>query len=270
MCDYNPLEKGGIGWMDLTAFKAGKVKDFYREVVGWKVTEMPMEGYSDYVMHAPGSDKAVAGICHARGANAELPPQWLIYITVEDVDGAAEKCVSLGGQLVVEPRDMGDMGRFCVIRDPAGAVAALFTPSQAMRDSSGAANPQATFPAVPGAEGETAEAAPSHPQAHSHDPEEHPHEHGHPHEHDHPHEHGHPHRHGHGHGRGHGRCGGFGHGHHHGHHHEPEVDHDHTHGVEGDHCHPHHHHDDEDGKTYVHEHPHDPKGHHVHRHRGEE
>ncbi|MFB3107254.1 MAG: hypothetical protein ACE1ZA_20350, partial [Pseudomonadales bacterium] len=39
----------------------------------------------------------VAGICHARGSNANLPPQWLIYINVADVDKSVQRCVEMGG-----------------------------------------------------------------------------------------------------------------------------------------------------------------------------
>ena len=73
------------------------------------------------------SETSVAGICHARGVNADLPPDWLIYIAVEDVDGSAQLCEDLGGEVVVQPRFMIN-GRFCVIRDPAGAVCALYRP----------------------------------------------------------------------------------------------------------------------------------------------
>ncbi len=121
---------GSIGWTDLTVGDAGKVQDFYKAVVGWTSSETDMGGYSDFCMNLPESGTTVAGICHARGVNASLPPQWLVYITVEDVDQSARRCVDLGGAVLVGPKDMGPSGRYCVIRDPAGAVAALFTPAR--------------------------------------------------------------------------------------------------------------------------------------------
>lgn len=36
------------------------------------------------------------------------------------------KCVELGGAVIARPRAMGSQGRYCVVRDPAGAVAAFF------------------------------------------------------------------------------------------------------------------------------------------------
>ena len=49
--------------------------------------------------------------------------------TVENVDTSAARCVELGGKVLIEPKGMGGYGRFCVIQDPAGAVAALFQPA---------------------------------------------------------------------------------------------------------------------------------------------
>lgn len=118
-------EVGGISWADLTVGNAGEVRDFYAAVVGWTVSELDMGGYADYCMNAAESGETKAGICHARGVNAELPPQWLVYITVEDLDESLRRCVEMGGKIRVEPRGGCEEGRYCVIEDPAGAVAAL-------------------------------------------------------------------------------------------------------------------------------------------------
>jgi hypothetical protein len=116
---------GKIGWVDLTVPEAGRVRDFYRAVVGWQSEGVEMGGYEDYCM-LPEEGGAVAGVCHARGANAGLPAQWLVYITVADLEASLEACRRLGGSVLREPRGLGGAGRFAVLRDPAGAVCALF------------------------------------------------------------------------------------------------------------------------------------------------
>ena len=115
---------GTIAWTDLTIPNADEVRDFYAAVTGWKPQDVSMGEYNDYVMATP-EGTGVAGVCHARGTNAGLPPQWLIYITVEDVDRAAAECNANGGSIIKGPLAMSG-GRICVIRDPAGAVCALF------------------------------------------------------------------------------------------------------------------------------------------------
>lgn len=121
---------GAITWTDLTVANASEIRDFYRAVVGWEPDAVDMGGYSDYNMVAPGTGRPTAGICHARGANADLPAHWLVYINVEDLDASIEQCRKLGGAVVAGPKGMSDQGRYCVIRDPAGAVAALFEPAR--------------------------------------------------------------------------------------------------------------------------------------------
>ena len=49
-------------------------------------------------------------------------------LTVPDLDAATRRCVELGGRLLAERRSAGP-GSYCVIRDPAGAVAALYQPA---------------------------------------------------------------------------------------------------------------------------------------------
>lgn len=120
---------GTIGWHDLTVPNAEQVREFYKAVVGWESSGVDMGGYEDFNMLAPGTSEPAAGICHARGGNADLPAQWLMYIIVENTDESARKCTELGGAVLAGPRDMGG-GRFAVIRDPAGAVCALFQPGK--------------------------------------------------------------------------------------------------------------------------------------------
>lgn len=116
---------GKIGWIDMTVDDADGVRDFYKRVVGWGSEDVSMGDYSDYSMTLPDSGDAVSGICHARGGNAGLPGGWLIYITVADVEASAAACTANGGEVLLEPKGLAG-GRFCIIRDPSGATAALF------------------------------------------------------------------------------------------------------------------------------------------------
>jgi hypothetical protein len=116
---------GTITWTDLTIRDADRVRDFYAAVVGWQATPIDMGGYNDYCMGPPRVRKPAAGICHARGVNKNLPPQWLVYITVADLRKSLRACVQAGGKIVCPVRKMGG-ARMAVIRDPAGAVAGLY------------------------------------------------------------------------------------------------------------------------------------------------
>ncbi len=130
MSDQHKPKIGSIGWTDLTVENAEQIRDFYSAVVGWKPFGVDMGGYSDFNMNDPETGTPVVGVCHARGGNAGLPPVWLIYVNVEDIEKSIARCVELGGQVIAELKSMAGHGRYCVIRDPAGAALALFEPAR--------------------------------------------------------------------------------------------------------------------------------------------
>ncbi len=59
----------------------------------------------------------------AKGA----PVAWGSYVTVDDVDKQVGKVESLGGTILMPPRDIPNVGRFAVISDPQGAMLTIIT-----------------------------------------------------------------------------------------------------------------------------------------------
>lgn len=112
---------GRVGWFDLTVDNATSVSKFYSKVVGWTPQGMDMGGYEDYLMNDPESGETLAGVCHAKGVNADLPPQWLMYIGVENLEESLKAVEEEGGKVIGEKRSDGKGGHYCLIQDPAGA-----------------------------------------------------------------------------------------------------------------------------------------------------
>ena len=117
---------GTIGWIDLTTGNADQIRDFYESVVGWKSEAVPVESHQDYVITPAGSSEPVAGICHNKGPNADVPGGWMIYIHVDDLVASLESCAHHGGEKVGEVRDLEGYGKSCVIKDPSGSMCVLF------------------------------------------------------------------------------------------------------------------------------------------------
>lgn len=128
MSEAESTETGAIGWIDLTVENAEEIRDFYRAVVGWKPEPVSMGEYDDFNMTAPESGRPMAGVCHARGGNADLPPVWIVYFTVKNVEESAARCREMGGKILSGPKGGDEHGRYCVVADPEGAVCALFQP----------------------------------------------------------------------------------------------------------------------------------------------
>jgi len=131
MSDDKQTPIGKIGWADVTVPNADVVLQFYKEVIGWESEGVGMQeaddSYEDYIVKDVAGD-AVGGVCYQRGVNADLPPVWLIYVPVEDVEASITRCLELGGAVVKRVEDNGKVV-FVVIKDPAGAMMAL-TPAE--------------------------------------------------------------------------------------------------------------------------------------------
>lgn len=117
---------GTLAWTDLTVPDAEGVRDFYAGVVGWVPSPVSMGEYNDFNMVPPGTDQPAAGICHARGTNTDLPATWMVYFVVADLEVSLEGVEGGGGEILVGPKSMGPGSAYAVIRDPAGAVCALY------------------------------------------------------------------------------------------------------------------------------------------------
>ena len=125
--EWTPAE-GVFVWDELMTTDVEGARRFYGEVVGWESRDMDMgSGFVYTLFSAGGVDRAGA---MPLPPNAEgMPPAWLTYLGVEDVDATVEKAKSLGtGAVFMEPTDIPTVGRLAVIADASGAAVGLFRP----------------------------------------------------------------------------------------------------------------------------------------------
>ena len=118
---------GTFCWTELMTRDVEKAKKFYSSLIGWKIEGMDMGGFTYHLLHTPVSGEQVGGMMQMEGPKFEgVPPHWMPYIAVDDIDGSAKKAVELGGKIKVPPTDIPNIGRFCVLQDPTGAVISLY------------------------------------------------------------------------------------------------------------------------------------------------
>jgi hypothetical protein len=55
----------------------------------------------------------------------DVPPNWLVYFTVDDCDEKMRKATELGARTIAPPSDIPDTGRFAILQDPQGAAFAI-------------------------------------------------------------------------------------------------------------------------------------------------
>lgn len=97
-------------------------KKFYGELFGWKL-EPHMSPAGEYTMISPGKGPGGGMMQHHDG---NVPPQWMVYITVENVDDYLEKAKGLGAKEIMGKTQVEEMGWFAVLTDPQGAPFAIW------------------------------------------------------------------------------------------------------------------------------------------------
>ena len=119
---------GTFIWHELYAPDAGAAHQFYAELIGWKTKSMDMGPGGEYRMFAKGKSD-LAGVVSTKAPQFKgVPPHWLVYIGVDDVDATCAHARKLGGKVLMAPMDI-PVGRFAVLEDPQGAVFAVFKPN---------------------------------------------------------------------------------------------------------------------------------------------
>lgn len=126
--DSPPTPMGRIAWLDLTIPDATATRDFYQQVVGWAAQDLEMgkgdDRYADYVMLG-GDGNPAAGVCHARGPNAGLPPVWMIYLPVGDLAESLRRVPVEGGKVMKAMQKDDGAYVYAMVQDPVGAYVAL-------------------------------------------------------------------------------------------------------------------------------------------------
>ena len=110
-------------WNELMTRDLSAAKNFYTKLFGWTTRDMDMGEQGTYTIFVAG-DKDLGGMM--KTTKEDIPPNWLSYVAVEDVDAATKKAEQLGAKQCVPPTDIPNAGRFSVITDPTGATIGLY------------------------------------------------------------------------------------------------------------------------------------------------
>jgi predicted enzyme related to lactoylglutathione lyase len=94
-------------------------KRFYGDVLGWTFGESSSE-YGNYTQ-AYMNGKAVAAVVPPMPGQ-EGQSQWCLYLASPDAAATASRIRENGGEVLMEPMQVGDFGTMCLAREPSGAV----------------------------------------------------------------------------------------------------------------------------------------------------
>ncbi|MFI5529358.1 VOC family protein [Kitasatospora sp. NPDC051853] len=111
--------EGSPCWADAMFSDVEGAKAFYGEVLGWTFAEASSE-YGGYTQ-AYSDGKAVAAVVPPMPGQ-EGQSAWCLYISSPDAAATARKITAAGGQVLMEPMQVGDFGTMAIAAAPGGAV----------------------------------------------------------------------------------------------------------------------------------------------------
>jgi uncharacterized protein len=129
MANVDVYAPGAFCWAELATSDGEGAKQFYTSLLGWKSNDIPMGEMGTYhMMQLEGRD---VGAMFQMGPDMKgIPPHWITYVSVADVDAAVKRAESLGAKTLVPAMDVFDYGRTAQLADPTGASFALWQPKK--------------------------------------------------------------------------------------------------------------------------------------------
>lgn len=112
---------GDISWHELTTTDHAAAFDFYNRLFGWEKTDQFDMGEPMGIYQMFGQGGTMYGGMFNCPPGMNMPPSWLYYVRVPDVNRAIEAAKRLGGQVMNGPMEVpgGDLIAQCT--DPQGA-----------------------------------------------------------------------------------------------------------------------------------------------------
>jgi len=119
----DPMQPGHAGWHELHTSDWEAAFAFYSGQFGWaKDQGLDMGPMGTYQLFTAGGGNTIGGMFNA---NTFGRPAWLYYFVVRNIDEAAERVRSSGGEVLNGPMEVPGGAWIIQCRDPQGAMFAL-------------------------------------------------------------------------------------------------------------------------------------------------
>ena len=120
---------GSFCWFELSTTNQAQAKTFYSSLFGWQADDMPIGPNEVYtIFKVDGRDAAAACTLRPDQRAHGVPPSWLLYLSVENVDASTKRAAAAGGHVLTPPFDVMESGRMSVVADPTGGTFAMWEP----------------------------------------------------------------------------------------------------------------------------------------------
>jgi uncharacterized protein len=138
MAIYKEHRPGTLSFVELVSTDPNASREFYSTLFGWKIHDEDMGEHGIYTQFLKEGE---AGTHHMLGLSPEapccgmmqispemgpIPPHWLAYFQVDDLETTLARAAGLGAVEVVPTTHLPGGSRFAICADPQGAHLGLF------------------------------------------------------------------------------------------------------------------------------------------------
>ncbi len=122
--DVPQVPHGAWVWNELHTTDRQAALRFYHDALGYTHMSMDVGRGQYHVFEASGNGRGGMSDHLAPG----MAPHWMPYVSVADPDAIVARARALGGEVIMGPDSIPDVGRAAVLRDPTGALFAVLKP----------------------------------------------------------------------------------------------------------------------------------------------
>lgn len=124
---HDATRAGEFTWRELMTADHPSAFAYYSQLFGWKkLRDFEMGDHGQYLIYgrAESGDTELGGM-FSLAKDAPMPPAWMYYIQVADLDAVIARAKERGGRLLNGPMEVPGGNRIAQLVDPQGAAFAL-------------------------------------------------------------------------------------------------------------------------------------------------
>jgi len=91
-------EPGAMCWQELMTTDTQSGQEFYTQLFGWQTETMSMGEMGDYTIFNRDGGRPAGGMMQVPEDKGPIPPHWLLYFEVADVDDSHKSALALGAK----------------------------------------------------------------------------------------------------------------------------------------------------------------------------
>ena len=112
-------QHGNFLWYELMTSDVSAAQAFYGPLLGWQFTDSGQADRNYQLATMNGNN--ICGFMPVP-ESADMPPCWMGYLGVNNVDSAVADIINAGGTAHMDPFDVKNVGRIAFVSDPQGAM----------------------------------------------------------------------------------------------------------------------------------------------------